>query len=71
MHGQDWGSVSPDDTPVNCLKGQALLWAKKSLEMNLDDADLADEDTFNRVLWHAAHGERKPYPDQFAGSSRK
>ena len=57
--------------PVNRLKGQALLWAQKSLEMNLDDADLADEDTFNRILWHAAHGDKKPYPDQFAGSSRK
>lgn len=57
--------------PVNRLKGQALIWAQKSLEMNLDDADLADEDTFNRILWHAAHGDRKPYPDQFAGPSRK
>ena len=57
--------------PTNRLKGQALLWAQKSLELDLDEADVADEDTFNRILWHAAHGDRKPYPDQFAGSSHK
>lgn len=56
--------------PVKQLKGQALYWAQKSLELNLDEADVADEDTFNRILWHAAHGDRKPYPEQFAGSSQ-
>ena len=57
--------------PVNRLKGQALHWALKSLELNLDEADAADEDTFNRILWHATHGESKSYPEQYAGSSRK
>jgi hypothetical protein len=54
--------------PLNKLKGQALYWAKKSLELNLDEADQADEDTFNRILWHATRGEAAPYPEHFAGS---
>ncbi len=54
--------------PLKELKGQALSWAKKSLELNLDEADMADEDTFNRILWHAARGDGAPYPEQFAGS---
>src|SRR5207249_3927626 len=54
----------PDLTPYTCLpnrikldemnlplirlQGKALEWARKSLEMNLDDCDAADEDTLNR-----------------------
>lgn len=53
------------------LKGQALYWAKKSMELNLDEADVADEDTFNRILWHATHGDNKPYPEQYAGAKSK
>ncbi len=48
------------------LKGKALYWAKKSLEMNFDDGDAADEDTLNRILWFAMHGE-KPYPEEYVG----
>jgi YVTN family beta-propeller protein len=54
--------------PLNKLKGQALHWAKKSLALNLDEADEADEDTFNRILWHATRGYGVPYPEQFAGT---
>jgi YVTN family beta-propeller protein len=54
--------------PLKELKGQALYWARKSLELNLDEADQADEDTFNRILWHATRGEAAPYPERFAGS---
>src|SRR5262249_47440583 len=54
--------------PMNKLKGEALHWAKKSLELNLDEADVADEDTFNRILWHAARGDGVPYPEEFAGA---
>ncbi len=43
--------------PLDQLKGQALHWAKESLELALDEADEADEDTFNRILWHAARGD--------------
>lgn len=57
--------------PLNRLKGNALVWAKKSLELNLDEADAADEDIFNRILWHAAHGDSRPYPAKFAGGKNE
>jgi YVTN family beta-propeller protein len=47
------------------LKGEALRWAKASLELALDEVDEADEDTFNRVLWHAARGDGVPYPEWY------
>ena len=56
--------------PLKVLKGQALHWANESLGLALDEADQADEDLFNRILWHAARGEAKPYPAMFAGSSQ-
>ncbi len=46
------------------LKGKMRYWAEKSLEIDLDKADAADEDIFNRILWFAAHGEDQPYPGQ-------
>jgi YVTN family beta-propeller protein len=49
--------------PLAKLQGAALHWAKKSLEMDLDEADEADEETFNRILWHATRGEA-PFPEQ-------
>ena len=54
--------------PLEKLKGQALHWAKESLELDLDEADEADEETFNRILWHAARGDNAPYPRMFAGA---
>ncbi len=56
--------MNPD---VKKLTGKALHWAKKSLEMNLDEGDEADEDTLNRILWHAMRGLETPYPEKFAG----
>jgi YVTN family beta-propeller protein len=50
--------------PLKALRGQDLHWAKKSLELNLDEADEADEDTLNRILWHAMRGEAA-YPERF------
>ena len=47
--------------------GYALYWARKSMELDLDRADQADEDTFNRILWHAVRGYDTPYPEQYAG----
>ena len=35
--------------------------------LDLSMPDRADEDAFNRVLWHAARGD-EPYPAQFAGA---
>jgi len=37
-------------------------WALKSLELPLDDVDEADEDTLNRILWHATKGNDATYP---------
>jgi hypothetical protein len=51
------------------LKGQALHWAKQSLALNLEEGDKADEDTLNRILWHAMRGYDAPYPEEFAGKS--
>jgi YVTN family beta-propeller protein len=48
--------------PLMLLQGKALDWAKKSLALNLDDGDEADEDTLNRILWHATRGYDTPYP---------
>jgi hypothetical protein len=51
--------------PLKALRGKALYWAQKSLELNLDEGDKADEDTLNRILWHAVRGYDTPYPEQF------
>lgn len=37
-------------------------WAEVSLKLPLDDIDEADEDTLNRILWHAARGRDADYP---------
>jgi YVTN family beta-propeller protein len=50
--------------PLKQLKGQALHWAERSLALNLDEADAADEDIFNRILWHSARGDER-YPEEF------
>lgn len=47
---------------LTSLSGDALYWAKKSLEQNLDDYDKIEEDTFNRIIWHAVKGYDVPYP---------
>ncbi|MBO0699741.1 MAG: bifunctional YncE family protein/alkaline phosphatase family protein [Zavarzinella sp.] len=47
--------------PVEKLDGKAKVFAKKSLELDFDEEDRADEDTLNRILWFAMRGE-KPYP---------
>jgi hypothetical protein len=50
--------------PLESLLGDALYWARKSLEQDLDDYDRIDEDVFNRIIWHAVKGYDVPYPDQ-------
>ena len=45
------------------LTGKQKYWAQKSLELPISDVDLADEYTFNRILWHAVKGYDTPYPD--------
>ena len=53
--------------PLEKISGQELYWAKKSLEEDLDEIDAADEDTLNRILWHATRGYDTLYPERFAG----
>jgi hypothetical protein len=48
--------------PLKELRGKARYWAEKSLALDLDRGDRADEDTLNRILWHAARGYDTPYP---------
>jgi len=48
--------------PLRALKGEQRYWAEKSMELDLDEVDRADEETFNRILWHAAKGYNVPYP---------
>jgi hypothetical protein len=50
--------------PLGKLQGKALQWAKKSLELDFDKEDEADEDTLNRILWHSVKGDKTPYPEQ-------
>lgn len=57
--------------PTAELEGEELHWALKSLELPLDEVDSADEDTFNRILWHSVKGVNAPYPQEFAGAHGK
>ena len=47
---------------LSSLSGDALYWAKKSMEQDLDDYDRIDENTFNRIIWHSVKGYDVPYP---------
>lgn len=53
--------------PKDKLTGAAREWAEKSGKLDFSEADLADEDTLNRILWHAVRGYDTPYPRRFAG----
>lgn len=53
------------------LSGLALHWAKKCAELDLDHADVADEDMFNRILWHSVRGYDAPYPKEFTQAGRE
>ncbi len=47
--------------PLNELNPAKGANARASLELNLDQVDAADEDSFNRILWTAIKGQQ-PYP---------
>jgi len=51
---------------VTALRGEALQWALASLAEPLDEIDEADEDTLNRILWHAVKGDGVPYPSRYS-----
>jgi hypothetical protein len=48
--------------PLKDLTGKAKEFALKSLELDFDEEDRADEDLLNRILWFSALGHM-PYPD--------
>jgi len=54
------GELNPE---LALLSGDALYWAEKSLDQDLDEYDRIDEDTFNRIIWHSVKGYDVPYPD--------
>jgi YVTN family beta-propeller protein len=39
-----------------------LHWAQESAKLDLEDVDRADENIFNRILWHAMRGSDDTYP---------
>lgn len=51
------------------LKGKPLYWAKKSMEQDLTEEDRIDDNTFNRIIWHAVKGYGTPYPS--AGAQKQ
>jgi len=50
--------------PLRALSGQALKYARLSLQPQFDEIDAGDEDTLNRILWFATM-KGKPYPAHF------
>jgi len=49
--------------PLQSLRGKQRYYALKSLELPLDEVDQADEDLFNRIIWHSVKGYNVPYPE--------
>ncbi len=47
--------------PLKALRGEALKFARLSLQPQFDQVDQGDEDTLNRILWFSAM-QGKPYP---------
>ncbi len=56
---------------TSALSGSERRWAELSGDLPLDQPDLADEDTLNRILWHAVKGGDAPYPAAYAGAHGK
>ncbi|HJT17119.1 MAG TPA: alkaline phosphatase family protein, partial [Thermoanaerobaculia bacterium] len=63
-------AATPDLTPYDVLKPTVNMneknppspLAHESAKLDLDDADAADENAFNRILWRAIKGDKVPYP---------
>lgn len=59
-------TVPPDKTNARLDEiddPKQLKWVRKSMEQPLDEVD---DDTLNRILWHATMGWRTRYPKEFA-----
>lgn len=62
-------TVLPNQIPLDemnpklsALSGKKKYWAKKSMEMSLEELDQANEDTLNLILWYSVKGYNTPYP---------
>ncbi|EMI21890.1 phosphoesterase family protein [Rhodopirellula maiorica SM1] len=55
--------VGPEAYPENMKK-----WFVATANEDFEGFDRADEDTLNRILWHAARGDDVPYPAEWAGA---
>jgi len=55
----------------SALGEKELHWALASEAEPFEKFDMADEDTLNRILWHAQMGVDTPYPQEFAGAHGK
>jgi hypothetical protein len=55
-------------TEVQRLTPAMRRWVEATAQQDFAGFDRADEDTLNRILWHAAKGQAAPYPAEFAGS---
>jgi DNA-binding beta-propeller fold protein YncE len=80
----DCFTAKPDFTPYKALPARVPLdelnppmkkmtaaqqrWARKSLELDFSRPDRADEELYNRILWHAVKGTDSPYPEAWAGA---
>ncbi|MFN2601191.1 MAG: SMP-30/gluconolactonase/LRE family protein [Gemmatimonadaceae bacterium] len=62
---------TPDLSPYIALKPSVSLedrnprtgvGARESMKLALDKEDQADEDLFNRILWRAIKGDKRPWP---------
>ncbi len=53
------------------LRGAALELARESERIDFSLPDRADEDTLNRIVWHAVKGVEARYPAKFAGAHGK
>jgi YVTN family beta-propeller protein len=65
----------PNELPLAQMNPQAeglpteqRYWAQQSADLPLKHPDAADEDTLNRILWHAAKGVDAAYPAHLAGA---
>ena len=57
--------------PMKSMTERERHWAMKSMELDFSKPDAADEDTLNRILWHALKGTDAPYPAALAGAHGK
>jgi YVTN family beta-propeller protein len=51
---------------LTSISGRQLYWAKRSMELRLDnndDLEFAEEIMLNKILWHSVKGYDIPYPD--------